>query len=133
MMRSLFLTFAGIALLAGGLFAANEPRFVFSKSFPNSVPAYEQVVLDRSGAAEYREAEDDELPLKFNLTESETQTVFDLAASGLRDEVLVGDDPESAHWRSQFLYSRAATIYGGSAEIQRNIIARRLLDLGADR
>ena len=30
-------------------------------------------------------------------------------------------------------YSRAATIYGGSAEIQRNIIARRLLDLGADR
>ena len=24
-------------------------------------------------------------------------------------------------------------IYGGSAEIQRNIIARRLLDLGADR
>ena len=34
---------------------------------------------------------------------------------------------------AEFLYSRAATIYGGSAEIQRNIIARRLLDLGADR
>ena len=28
---------------------------------------------------------------------------------------------------------RAATIYGGSAEIQRNIVARRLLDLGAER
>jgi alkylation response protein AidB-like acyl-CoA dehydrogenase len=33
-------------------------------------------------------------------------------------------------WRSEYLYSRAATIYGGTAEIQRNIIARRLLDLG---
>jgi len=28
------------------------------------------------------------------------------------------------------MYSRAATIYGGTAEIQRNIIARRLLELG---
>ena len=33
----------------------------------------------------------------------------------------------------EYMYSRAATIYGGSAEIQRNIIARRLLDLGSDR
>ena len=41
--------------------------------------------------------------------------------------------PGSERWRSEFLYSRAATIYGGSAEIQRNIIARRLLDLGNDR
>lgn len=35
-------------------------------------------------------------------------------------------------WRSEYLYSRAATIYGGTAEIQRNIIARRLLDLGRE-
>ena len=34
-------------------------------------------------------------------------------------------------WRSEYLYSRAATIYGGTAEVQRNIIARRLLDLGS--
>jgi alkylation response protein AidB-like acyl-CoA dehydrogenase len=47
--------------------------------------------------------------------------------------VAVGDDPGSARWRAEFLYSRAATIYGGSAEIQRNIIARRLLALGDDR
>jgi alkylation response protein AidB-like acyl-CoA dehydrogenase len=61
------------------------------------------------------------------------QAVFDLALDGLAADVLLGDDPASARWRSQYLYSRAATIYGGSAEIQRNIIARRLLDLGADR
>jgi alkylation response protein AidB-like acyl-CoA dehydrogenase len=40
-------------------------------------------------------------------------------------------DPGEA-WRKEFLYSKAATIYGGTAEVQRNIIARRLLDLGGD-
>jgi alkylation response protein AidB-like acyl-CoA dehydrogenase len=61
------------------------------------------------------------------------QTVFDLVADGLAADVTIGDDPASERWRTEFLYSRAATIYGGSAEIQRNIIARRLLDLGSDR
>jgi alkylation response protein AidB-like acyl-CoA dehydrogenase len=60
------------------------------------------------------------------------QTVFDLVADGLAVDVTTGDDPASERWRTEFLYSRAATIYGGSAEIQRNIIARRLLDLGSD-
>jgi alkylation response protein AidB-like acyl-CoA dehydrogenase len=61
------------------------------------------------------------------------QAIFDLVAEGLGPEVATGDDPVSARWRAEFLYSRAATIYGGSAEIQRNIIARRLLGLGDDR
>lgn len=39
---------------------------------------------------------------------------------------------DESKWRTEFLYSRAATIYGGTAEIQRNIIARRLLDLGKE-
>jgi alkylation response protein AidB-like acyl-CoA dehydrogenase len=60
------------------------------------------------------------------------QAVFDLVAAGLASEVVLGDDAVSEQWRSQFMYSRAATIYGGSAEIQRNIVARRLLDLGAE-
>ena len=59
--------------------------------------------------------------------------MFDLVADGLAAEVTIGDDTASERWRTEFLYSRAATIYGGSAEIQRNIIARRLLDLGSDR
>jgi len=61
------------------------------------------------------------------------QAVFDLAAEVLPGEITIDDDAASAKWRTEFLYSRAATIYGGSAEIQRNIIARRLLDLGSDR
>jgi alkylation response protein AidB-like acyl-CoA dehydrogenase len=39
---------------------------------------------------------------------------------------------EDSEWRTEYLYSRAATIYGGTAEVQRNIIARRLLDLGKE-
>jgi alkylation response protein AidB-like acyl-CoA dehydrogenase len=61
------------------------------------------------------------------------QAVFDLAADALAADVVLGDDAAAARWRSEFLYSRAATIYGGSAEIQRNIIARRLLGLGDER
>jgi len=61
------------------------------------------------------------------------QAVFDLVGEGLGPEVMLGDDALSERWRSEFLYSRAASIYGGSGEIQRNIIARRLLDLGDDR
>jgi alkylation response protein AidB-like acyl-CoA dehydrogenase len=60
------------------------------------------------------------------------QALFDVVAAGLSDELLIGDDVGSERWRADYLYSRAATIYGGSAEIQRNIIARRLLDLGPD-
>jgi alkylation response protein AidB-like acyl-CoA dehydrogenase len=60
------------------------------------------------------------------------QSIFELVGSGLTDAVLLGDDSTSARWRSEFLYAKAATIYGGSAEIQRNIVARRLLDLGPD-
>ena len=60
------------------------------------------------------------------------QALFDLAESAFSAEVATGSDSRSARWRREFLYSRAATIYGGSAEVQRNIISRRLLDLGAE-
>ena len=60
------------------------------------------------------------------------QAVFDLAEAGLAGSLLVDDDAAATRWRSEYLYSRAATIYGGSSEIQRNIVARRLLDLGAE-
>ena len=67
------------------------------------------------------------------LLASSEQAVFDFVATCCPEAITVGDDVDSARWRSEFLYSRAASIYGGSSEIQRNIIARRLLDLGNDR
>ncbi len=56
------------------------------------------------------------------------QQLFDTARDLLPGEIEFAD----SEWRPEFLYSRAATIYGGTAEIQRNIIARRLLDLGKE-
>jgi alkylation response protein AidB-like acyl-CoA dehydrogenase len=58
------------------------------------------------------------------------QTLYDAARRLLPGIVELDDSVRGATWRSEYLYSRAATIYGGTAEIQRNIIARRLLDLG---
>jgi alkylation response protein AidB-like acyl-CoA dehydrogenase len=57
------------------------------------------------------------------------QAIFDLAADALGPEMATGDDARSRRWRTEYLYSRAATIYGGTAEIQRNIIAIRGLGL----
>ncbi|MDG2305529.1 MAG: acyl-CoA dehydrogenase family protein [Candidatus Binatia bacterium] len=60
------------------------------------------------------------------------QALYD-AARRLLPGVLEMDDGAAAEeWRTEYLYSRAATIYGGTAEVQRGIIARRLLDLGSD-
>jgi len=42
---------------------------------------------------------------------------------------VVGDGYDLDNAQRLFLYTRADTIYGGSAEIQRNLIAERLLGL----
>ncbi|BBX83469.1 acyl-CoA dehydrogenase family protein [Mycolicibacterium aubagnense] len=56
------------------------------------------------------------------------QRLYDAARDLLPGVVELDETP----WRTEYLYSRAATIYGGTAEVQRNIIARRLLDLGKE-
>jgi alkylation response protein AidB-like acyl-CoA dehydrogenase len=59
------------------------------------------------------------------------QTTYDAVRRLLRGTVEMGDGAAGETWRSEYLYSRASTIYGGTLEVQRNIIARRLLDLGS--
>jgi alkylation response protein AidB-like acyl-CoA dehydrogenase len=56
------------------------------------------------------------------------QQLYDTARDLLPGAIELDD----SSWRTEFLYSRSATIYGGTAEVQRNIIARRLLDLGKE-
>jgi alkylation response protein AidB-like acyl-CoA dehydrogenase len=90
----------------------------------------------RSRATQHRMAAGDRLGPETSidkvLVATTEQAVYDLAIEGLAPEIVLGDDDHESGWRAEFLYSRAATIYGGSAEIQRNIIARRLLDLGPE-
>jgi alkylation response protein AidB-like acyl-CoA dehydrogenase len=90
----------------------------------------------RSRATQHRMAAGDALGPETSIDKvllaTAEQALFDLAVEALPAEVTIGDDPESERWRAEFISSRAATIYGGTAEIQRNIIARRLLGLGSD-
>ena len=57
------------------------------------------------------------------------QAVFDAARHVLPGVVEFGDSPLADRYRKEWAYSRAATIYGGTSEIQRDIVASRLLDL----
>jgi alkylation response protein AidB-like acyl-CoA dehydrogenase len=60
------------------------------------------------------------------------RATYDAARRLLPGVVELDDSAVGGAWRAEYLYSRAAPIYGGTAEVQRNIIARRLLDLGSD-
>ena len=55
--------------------------------------------------------------------------VFDLARDVLDGAMELGDDREAREWRHDYLFSRSAPIYGGSYEIQRQILAERVLGL----
>ncbi len=70
---------AALLLLAGSVWAGDDPRLTYSKSFPGSTPAFVMVTLEKNGDAEYREAPDDDQPLKFKLEDADAQTVFGLA------------------------------------------------------
>jgi len=69
---------AGIVLFCSILSAA-ESRLVLSKSFPGSSPDYVSITVEQSGAAEYKEAPDDDHPLKLQLSNTEAAEIFALA------------------------------------------------------
>jgi hypothetical protein len=71
-----------LCLTASLVFAAGpdaSPRLKFSKSFPGSIPAWEEIVVDKNGAGEYKDDPKDEDPLKFQLTRDEAGQMFSLA------------------------------------------------------
>ncbi|HXG35255.1 MAG TPA: hypothetical protein VNJ11_17965 [Bryobacteraceae bacterium] len=72
---------AAAALILGAAAAlAAGPKIFYSKSFPGSEPAYVAIEVDRDGAGTYREAQDDDNPLRFQLDQTETEEIFALAA-----------------------------------------------------
>jgi len=68
----------GLLLCVSAAFAGDAHLF-FSRTFPGSVPPYLEVRVAQGGDGEYREAQDEALPVKFKLSQEETATVFDLA------------------------------------------------------
>ena len=40
-----------------------------------------------------------------------------------------GDGVDPTEWQHVYLYARAASVYGGSAQVQKNIVAERILGL----
>jgi hypothetical protein len=70
--------FAAILLCAVIVQAA--PRIVYTKSFPGSTPAFVEITVEQSGDVVYKEAVDDQQPLKFRLSEEEAKQIFELAA-----------------------------------------------------
>jgi hypothetical protein len=69
----------GLLLLAAVLAHAAEPRIVYSKYFKGSTPEFVVITVDKSGHSSYKEARDDEQPLQFQLSETDTAQIFDLA------------------------------------------------------
>ncbi len=73
----------------------------------------------RSRATVHRMAAGESLGVETSIDKvllaSSEQAVFDLVGDVLPAAVTIGDDVDSARWRSEFLYSRAASIYGGSS------------------
>jgi alkylation response protein AidB-like acyl-CoA dehydrogenase len=61
------------------------------------------------------------------------QGYAEFAVSSFGTDGAIGDPDELAgQWAQMLLASRATTIYGGTSEVQLNIIAERLLGLPRD-
>jgi len=61
-------------------FAADDPRIVFTKSFPGSTPAFESITVERDGSAVYNETEDPDNAEKFHIEAPVLEKMFDVAA-----------------------------------------------------
>ncbi len=63
------------------------------------------------------------------LLSSAEQTLTDTARTVLWPALEIDDDEAAEAWRRRWTFSRITTIYGGAAEVQRDLVAERLLGL----
>jgi hypothetical protein len=61
------------------LLASDAAKIFYSKSFPNSMPAYAGIDLSRDGTVVYRDSPDDSAPVQFKLPAEDTARIFALA------------------------------------------------------
>lgn len=64
---------------AAGMLFADAPRLVYTKEFPGSKPAYISIAIERDGSTVYKEAVNDEYPIKFRIDSNEADELFSLA------------------------------------------------------
>ncbi len=129
-------------LVARVVEAADDPTTIPATISANTAKAlgeaFQAVIAFRSRSrdTQFRLAAGETLGAETSIDKILIATAEQLLSETARD-VLPGviefdDDVFAERWREEYLYSKAATIYGGTSEIQRNIVARRLLDLGAE-
>ena len=68
-----------LLLVAAAAVYADDPRIVYSKTFPGSTPAYFAVTIDRTGSATYNESQDPDNAEHLRIEEKVTMNIFDLA------------------------------------------------------
>ncbi|MBN9658830.1 MAG: hypothetical protein J0H49_11675 [Acidobacteria bacterium] len=66
----LLLCFSLVAL------AQDVPQLFYSKKFPGSKPEYQEIRLDQSGRAEYREGPDEDNPIILKLKQADVDEIF---------------------------------------------------------
>lgn len=109
--------------------AADLPRLYYSKSFPGSVPAFVAITLDKSGAGDYKEAQDDDRPLHFQLGAPESDEIF-----GLVEKLGYFDHPLESPLKVAFMGTKTFRFENGAArnEVKFNfsedLAARALAD-----
>jgi hypothetical protein len=99
-----------LLLWAATALAAGDARVFYSKTFPGSKPEYFEVRAEKTGAAEYREAADEEAPLKFQLSEEETAAVFALV-----EKLDYFRHPLESHAKVAFMGSKLVRYESGGA------------------
>lgn len=111
----------GVSLLATvwavASLAADGDKLFFSRDFPGSVPEYFDVTVHTDGKVIYREALDDELPIEFEVPESDISRVFEISEQlGYFKEPLVPAKRKTAFTGDKILrYTKAA---GDTTEVE---------------
>ena len=86
------------------------PRLYYSKSFPGSVPAFVTITLDKTGAGDYKEAQDDDQPVHFQLNEAESAEIF-----GLVEKLGYFDHPLESPLKVAFMGAKTFRFENGAA------------------
>ena len=79
MLRTKFFLHMAPWLAAATLAGGDAPRIEYSKYFKGSVPEFVSISIDKSGQVTYKEAADDDRPIRFQMPQDQVAGIFGLA------------------------------------------------------